>query len=174
VFVASGDAGYTGTQSDYPSTSAYVTGVGGTSLVKSTNTRGWTEGAWSSGGSSCSKAIAKPSYQTSTACAKRMAADVAAVGDPNTGLAVYNQANGGWIVVGGTSASSPLVAGIFARYGIAATTGHDASFAYTHRTEFFDVTSGTNGRCTSALCRAAAGWDGPTGIGSPNGATLAP
>jgi hypothetical protein len=51
---------------------------------------------------------------------------------------------------------------------------HDASFASNHTSEFFDVTSGNNGRCSSALCRARAGWDGPTGIGSPNGATLAP
>jgi hypothetical protein len=95
------------------------------------------------------------------------------VADPNTGVAVFNAGVGGWIVVGGTSASSPLVAGIYARYGISGAS-HDASFAYSHKTEFFDITSGRNGRCTSALCRAAAGWDGPTGIGSPNGATLAP
>ena len=63
-FVASGDNGNTGAQSDYPSTSAHVTAVGGTSLVKSSNARGWTEGAWSEGGSSCSINIAKPSYQT--------------------------------------------------------------------------------------------------------------
>ena len=74
-FVASGDSGYNQTP-DYPSTSAYVTGVGGTSLVKSSNARGWTEGAWSSGGSSCSNTIAKPSYQTTSSCSKRAAADV--------------------------------------------------------------------------------------------------
>ena len=68
-------------------------------------------------------------------------------------------------------AASPFVAGVYARYGISAAT-HDASYAYGHTTEFFDITSGRNGSCTSALCRAAAGWDGPTGVGSPNGATL--
>jgi subtilase family serine protease len=95
------------------------------------------------------------------------------VADPNTGVAVFNAGAGGWIVVGGTSASSPLVAAIYARYGISGAS-HDASFSYSHTTEFFDITSGRNGSCTSALCRARAGWDGPTGIGSPNGATLAP
>ncbi len=170
VFVSSGDSGNTGAQSDYPSTSAYVTAVGGTSLVKSSNSRGWTEGAWSSAGSSCSINIAKPSYQTSsTGCAKRAAADVSAVADPNTGLAVYNAANGGWIVVGGTSASSPFVAGVYALYGL---NGVGPSYAYGHTANFFDVTTGTNGTCSGALCHAGAGWDGPTGIGSPNGANL--
>jgi hypothetical protein len=170
-FVASGDAGYTGTSSDYPSTSAYVTAVGGTSLTKSTsNTRGWTEGAWSSGGSSCSLYQAKPSWQTNSACSKRAASDVSAVGDPNTGLAVYNKGSGGWIIVGGTSAASPFVAGVYALYGLA---GQGPSYAYSHPANFFDVTTGKNGTCTTALCKAGAGWDGPTGMGTPNGTALA-
>ena len=169
IFVAAGDAGYTGSSPDYPSTSAHVTGVGGTSLVKSSNTRGWTEGAWSSGGSSCSANIAKPSYQTSSACAKRMTADVSAVGDPNTGVAVYNAGAGGWTVIGGTSASSPLVAGIYALYSLG---GQAPGWAYSNSSKFFDVTSGKNGSCGTILCNAGAGWDGPTGIGTPNGAQL--
>jgi hypothetical protein len=169
-FVASGDNGNTGSSPDYPSTSAYVTGVGGTSLVKSTSTtRGWTEGAWSGAGSSCSTDIAKPSYQTSSACSKRAAADVSAVADPNTGLAVYNAANGGWIVVGGTSAACPIVAAIYAAYGIG---NVGPSYSYAHTASFFDVTSGTNGSCSGAMCHAGAGWDGPTGNGSPDGAAL--
>jgi hypothetical protein len=169
-FVASGDNGNTGSQSDYPSTSPHVTAVGGTSLVKSSNTRGWTEGAWSSGGSSCSLNFAKPSFQPSTsACGKRMAADVSAVGDPNTGLAVFNKANGGWIVVGGTSASSPFVAGVYALYGLG---GSGEDYPYSHAANFFDVTTGKNGSCNNVMCNAGAGWDGPTGIGSPNGAAL--
>jgi hypothetical protein len=170
IFVSTGDAGWNGSNPDYPSTSQYTIGVGGTSLVKSSNSRGWTEGAWSSGGSSCSKSIAKPSYQTNTACTKRATADVSAVGDPNTGIAVYNAANGGWLVIGGTSASSPIVAAIYAL------TGHGkdaASYAYANPTKFFDVTTGKNGSCGNILCNAGAGWDGPTGIGSPNGALLA-
>lgn len=177
TFVSSGDSGNTGTAGDYPSTSTHVIAVGGTHLVKSTAARGWTETVWRGAGSTCSRVIAKPAFQSaavpSSACTRRAAADVSAVADPNTGVAVFNAGAGGWIVVGGTSASSPLVAGIYARYGISGAS-HDASFAYNHTSEFFDITSGTNGRCTSALCRARAGWDGPTGIGSPNGATLAP
>jgi hypothetical protein len=168
IFVAAGDAGYNdgGQGPDYPSTSAYVTGVGGTSLVKSSNTRGWTEGAWKSGGSSCSTHIAKPSYQSSTACSKRMTSDVSAVGDPNTGVAVYNS---GWQVIGGTSASSPFVAGVYALYGLGA---QAPGWAYSNASKFFDVTTGKNGSCGTILCNAGAGWDGPTGIGSPNGAQL--
>jgi hypothetical protein len=169
-FVASGDNGNTGASPDYPSTSAYVTGVGGTSLVKSSSgTRGWTEGAWNGAGSSCSNDISKPSWQTQSACSGRAAADVSAVADPNTGVAVYNAANGGWIVVGGTSAACPIVASIYAL------TGHGnagPSYAYGHATSYFDVTTGTNGSCSGAMCHAGAGWDGPTGLGTPNGASL--
>ena len=175
VFVATGDNGNTGATPDYPSTSAHVIGVGGTSLRKSTTaSRGWTETAWSGAGSSCSKLIAKPSFQSvvpTAACSKRAAADVSAVADPNTGLAVFNAGSGGWIVVGGTSAASPFVAAVFARYGISGAS-HNASYPYAHTNQFFDITSGKNGTCTSALCRAGTGWDGPTGIGSPNGAAL--
>jgi hypothetical protein len=177
VFVSSGDSGNTGSAGDFPSTSEHVIAAGGTHLVKSTAARGWTETAWSGAGSTCSTRLAKPAFQTpavpTTACTRRAASDISAVADPNTGVAVFNAKDGGFIVVGGTSASSPFLAGVFARYGISGTS-HDASFAYAHTTEFFDVTSGSDGRCTSALCRAAAGWDGPTGIGTPNGAVLAP
>jgi len=171
IFVASGDNGYDdgGQGPDYPSTSAFTIGVGGTTLVASSNSRGWTEAAWSSGGSSCSTSVAKPAWQTSTACANRMASDVSAVGDPNTGVAVYNASQGGWAVIGGTSAASPLVAAIFALTKHGDTT---AAFAYANTAAFNDVTSGKNGTCTTALCKAAAGWDGPTGIGTPDGAKL--
>jgi hypothetical protein len=166
IFVATGDNGVN-TQPDYPSTSAHVIGVGGTSLVKSTGAaRGWTEGAWTGAGSSCSTLIAKPSFQTQTVCPKRAASDVSAVADPNTGLAVFNADSGGWIVVGGTSAASPFVAGVFAAYGIGS---NDPSYPYQHASQFFDVTTGKNGNCGTVLCNAAAGWDGPTGLGTPNG-----
>jgi hypothetical protein len=176
VFVASGDSGYNdgGEGPDYPSTSAHVTAVGGTRLTKSTaSARGWKEVAWSgtkttgASGSSCAISIAKPTWQGSTACNQRAASDVSAVGDPNSGPAIYN--NGSWSVIGGTSAACPLVAGIFAL------TGHGADgprFSYDNPTDFFDVTSGTNGTCGNKLCKASAGWDGLTGNGSPNGAAL--
>ncbi len=176
IFVASGDDGYDegGEGPSYPSTSAHVTAVGGTSLKKSSSaSRGWTETAWSDAGSSCSTSIAKPSWQTSTVsssvCSKRAAADVSAVANPSTGVAVYNAKNGGWIVVGGTSAATPLVSGIYTLYGLG---GDAAGWAYSHTADFNDVTSGKNGSCTTALCKSGTGWDGPTGVGTPNGAKL--
>jgi hypothetical protein len=105
------------------------------------------------------------------ACTRRAASDISAVADPNTGVAVFNANDGGFIVVGGTSASSPFLAGVFARYGISGA-AHNASFAYANKADWFDVTTGRDGNCRSALCRAAAGWDGPTGLGTPNGAAL--
>jgi MYXO-CTERM domain-containing protein len=167
IFVASGDSGYDdgGQGPDYPSTSQYAIGVGGTTLTKSsTTTRGWTEKAWSSGGSSCSKSIPKPSYQTDTSCTFRMASDVAAAA--SNILTIHN---GGQEPVAGTSCASPLVAGIFAATGHGFT---DASFAYANAKAFNDITSGTNGTCGNTLCSAKAGWDGPTGMGTPIGSVL--
>src|SRR6185437_561458 len=143
IFVASGDNGYDegGAGPSYPSTSAHVTAVGGTTLKKSSSaSRGWTETAWSDAGSSCSGSIAKPSWQSSavssSTCSKRAAADVSAVANPSTGVAVYNAANGGWIEVGGTSAATPLVAGIYTLYGLG---GQTPGWAYSHTADFNDV-----------------------------------
>jgi hypothetical protein len=171
-FVASGDAGFNtdGRGPMYPSTSAHVIAVGGTRLDRAQNNRGWIETAWTRGGSSCSAAIPKPSYQPLSPCTKRVTTEVAAVGDPGTGLAVYNEANGGWLVLGGTSLSAPLVAAMFASAGHGAAMPADFSRG---TDALFDVTSGTNGPCGSILCTAAAGWDGPTGYGTPDTATLA-
>jgi hypothetical protein len=178
IFVSSGDDGYNdgGSGPDYPGTSYYVTAVGGTTLTKSTATqRGWVEGAWGTdsgsgaGGSACSLSITKPSWQGTTQCSHKATADISAVGNPNTGVAVYNKKNGGWVVIGGTSASSPFVAAVYAL------TGHGAaapSFAYKNAGYYFDITSGKNGTCGNILCNAGAGWDGPTGMGSPNGSAL--
>ncbi|HET9626144.1 MAG TPA: S8 family serine peptidase [Kofleriaceae bacterium] len=173
TFVATGDAGFN-TSPDYPSTSHLVVGVGGTHLVKSTAARGWTETTWSGAGSSCGNET-KPAFQTaavpSTTCARRAASDVSAVADPNTGLAVFNAGAGGFIVVGGTSAASPIVAAIYARLGLSCP-NHDASYVYAHPCELFDITSGSNGTCTGSLCHTGVGWDGPTGLGTPNGAVF--
>lgn len=170
-FVASGDKGYDegGMGATYPSTSAHTISVGGTSLVKAANARGWIETAWASGGSSCSFSVPRPAYQTSTACQFRAASDIAAVGDPATGVAVYDTRVGGWVVVGGTSAASPLVASLFASIGRGDITA--AQLAQS-TSALFDVTSGSNGTCGTILCNATTGWDGPTGFGTPSAALL--
>jgi hypothetical protein len=163
ITASSGDGAY---GVNFPASSQYVVGVGGTSLVQSTTaSRGWVEGAWSDAGSGCSAYSPKPSWQTDTGCSQRTVADVSAVADPNTGLAVYSTYDGGWIVLGGTSASSPIVAATFALTG---QTGQTARYLYDNPGLLFDVTSGSNGDCGSYLCNAGPGYDGPTGLGTPN------
>jgi subtilase family serine protease len=168
VTVSSGDSGY---GVEYPAASRYVTAVGGTSLKTAGGTRGWAETAWSGAGSGCSKYETKPSWQHDTGCTRRTVADVSAVADPATGVAVYDTYGvGGWLVFGGTSVASPVVAGVYALAGRPAAGSIPASLAYSHPGSLFDVTSGSNGSCAgSYLCTAKAGYDGPTGLGTPNG-----
>ena len=102
-------------------------------------------------------------------------ADVSAVADPNTGVAVYDsfafQGASGWMVFGGTSAAAPIVAGFDALVGSAAAA---PSYAYDNPSSFNDVTSGSNGSCGGTyLCTAKAGYDGPTGVGTPQGGSPA-
>src|SRR5206468_651980 len=117
-------------------------------------------------GSGCSRYVAKPSWQTDAGCARRTVADVSAVADPNTGVSVYDTYGGvgNWLVFGGTSASSPLIAAVYALAGNTASITY-GSYPYSHTASLFDVTSGSNGRCTRSaryLCTAGAGYDGPT------------
>src|SRR6202042_378362 len=90
---------------------------------------------------------------------------------PNTGVAVYDTySEGGWLEVGGTSASSPIIASTYALAGAPAAGTYPASYIYAHTSSLFDVTSGANGSCSPAyLCTAGPGYDGPTGWGTPNG-----
>ena len=171
VTASSGDSGY-GVQ--FPASSPHVTAVGGTSLYYS-STSGRSETAWSGAGSGCSTVYAKPSWQ-SDACPRRTVTDVSAVADPNTGVLVYY--GGGWWIFGGTSVASPITAAVYGLNGGAVncpgssgnTSG--ACNAYSNTGWLNDVTSGSNGSCGgSYLCTAGAGYDGPTGLGTPNTAT---
>ena len=117
VTVSTGDAGY-GVQ--FPASSPHVVAVGGTSLTSASNSRGWSETVWNGTGSGCSTVFAKPSWQVDTGCGKRTAGDVAAVADPNTGVAVYapgSAGSSGWYVFGGTSAGAPIIAAAYAING---------------------------------------------------------
>ncbi len=169
ITASSGDGGY---GVEFPAASQYVTAVGGTSLTRSGTSRGWTETVWSGAGSGCSAYITKPSWQTDAGCSKRTVADVSAVADPNTGVAVYDTYRlhpGGWLVFGGTSVSAPIIASIYALAGNAGSVNY-GSYPYSH-TSLFDVTSGSNGNCGTYLCTGVSGYDGPTGRGTPNGTT---
>jgi len=186
ITVSSGDSGY-GAQA--PAAFKTVTAVGGTHLTLNTNGTRNTETVWSGAGSGCSSYISKPAWQKDTACARRTIADVAAVADPATGVAVYDSygSTGGanWYVFGGTSVAAPIIGAVYALSGN--TAGVPASFAYPSLTvppvpppgSLYDVTSGSNGRCVRGkstsgayLCTGVGGYDGPTGNGTPNG-TLA-
>ncbi len=171
ITVSSGDAGY---GVEYPAASQYVTAVGGTHLTTATGGRGWNETAWSGAGSGCSSVINKPSWQHD-ACAKRTVADVSAVADPNTGVAVYDSYGSrrgrNWYVYGGTSVAAPIIAGVYALAAPAGLGSTPARNPYGDAGSLFDVTGGSNGSCGGTyLCNAVTGYDGPTGLGTPNSA----
>jgi subtilase family serine protease len=166
ITASSGDSGY-GVQ--FPASSQYVTAVGGTTLNKASTSRGWSETVWSGAGSGCSAYIPKPSWQTDSGCSRRTVADVAADADPNTGVSVYDTYHEtGWLVFGGTSVASPIIASVYALAGNAGSVTY-GSYSYSHLSSLFDVTSGSNGSCGgSYLCTGGVGYDGPTGNGTPD------
>jgi len=166
ITVSSGDSGY---GVEFPAASQYVTAVGGTTLTRDSSLRGWGETAWSGAGSGCSAYIPKPSWQSDSGCSRRTVADVSADANPNTGVAVYDTyRDGGWLVFGGTSVGAPIIAGVYALAGNAGIVNY-GSYPYSHALLLNDVTSGSNGSCGgSYLCTAGPGFDGPTGLGTPN------
>jgi hypothetical protein len=179
VTASAGDNGYS---VSYPAASPYVTSVGGTTLRRDPRVpRGWAETVWggaSSGsgtGSGCSVYEPKPSWQHDAGCARRTVADVSADANPATGVAVYDTyGDPGWQVFGGTSVSSPVIASVYALAGPPAAGTSPASYPYEGAlagpAALNDVTSGGNGRCRPAyLCTAGPGYDGPTGLGTPDG-----
>ena len=173
VTASTGDNGSQG--GSYPASSSYVTAVGGTSLFAAGNPRGWTESVWDGAGSGCStyNAALPAASSVDTGCGMRAMADVAAAADPaNGGLAVYyptSRRASTWGQFGGTSEAAPIIAAVYALSGN--TGGYANAVPYSHTSALFDVTSGSNGTCpTTQWCNARAGWDGPTGLGTPNGA----
>ena len=143
--VASGDIGRT----SYPAASPYVTAVGGTSLSRSGS--GWSESAWQYGGHGCSAYESKPRWQSVSFCRTRAAVDVVAVGDPQTGVAMFDAQAGGWLVAGGTSVGPPLIAAAYALSG----DPQSPAYLYQHRFDFRALTS--------------AAYDLSTGLGSLEG-----
>ena len=198
ITAAAGNGGYSGTV-NYPAASPYVTSVGGTVLDPSGATgctssqagaRGWCESAWGQATSGCSLYEPKPSWQGTTNCTGRADNDLAAVASstssPGAPVAVYDSYNNsGWIEAGETGVAAPVVAGIYADAGPPGANDNPAAYPYQHpgggyinpgtAYPYFDglndISSGSTGSCSPAdLCTAGAGWDGPTGLGSPAGA----
>jgi subtilase family serine protease len=185
----------------WPASAADVLGIGGTTLQQNGSTYSevvWNDGQPSqtsnggAGGSGCSTEITMPAFQKTFlaanpgafgSCNKRASVDMAAAaeyslsgGGPFSGaISEYDSIND-WSQVVGTSAASPMVAGIFTRLGLIGPVSANIGWVYENITSFNDVTSGSNdllGTCATVLCKAGKGWDGPTGVGTPNGANLA-
>ncbi|HUZ41650.1 MAG TPA: hypothetical protein VMU68_09720 [Acidimicrobiales bacterium] len=170
ITASAGDSGY---GVEYPAASPFVTAVGGTSLTKSSTLRSWSETVWSGTGSGCSAYEPMPGWQPMTAsCSMRTVADTSADANPSTGVAVYDSyGESGWLVFGGTSVASPIIASV---YALAGNTGSASASGLYTATNLNKVTSGTNARrCSNYLCNAAyslsSGYNGPTGNGTPWG-----
>jgi subtilase family serine protease len=186
VTVAAGDFGYAA-GSQWPAVSPDVTSVGGTTLWMKGKTRTqekvWNLGAGDGTGSGCSQGLEpQQSWQATynSSCAYRIDNDVAADADPRTGPAVYDSypppGEGlpkGWQQLGGTSASSPIIAAVYALAnpgGAPASASLPTEFPYQAGSGLRDITIGSNGSCGGIyLCTAETGYDGPTGLGVPSG-----
>ena len=177
-FASSGDSDGT----IYPSVSPNVIAVGGTTISRNPSTLAFEgEVAWEDTGGGYSVYEARPAFQSgisSVVGAKRGVPDVAAVGNPRTGVWVYNSyentAGGAlyaWNIVGGTSVASPLWAGIVNHAGhFSASTLIEETLIYGSAktaADFRDVTIGTCGYYEGWL--AGAGWDPCSGNGAPLG-----
>ncbi len=198
VLAASGDLGYLlegqsfggGRAPSYPASAPDVLSVGGTLLQKNAST--YSEVVWNdrtgATGSGCSTEFAMPAFQAKLggssfgSCANRASVDLSAAADfaPGSqggGIASYDSHHQ-WMAMVGTSAASPLVAAILTRVGLAAEIANDLGWVYANGAALHDVTSGTDDRmglCQKGdvMCTAGPGWDGPTGMGTPDATKLA-
>ncbi len=152
VIAATGDAGEVASgENAYPAALPDVTAVGGTTLEPNNSARGVTETAWSSAGYGCDTAESALDYQAAKNCQGRSYADISADADPSTGLKIYDSAEGGWIMGGGTSLATPIVAAYEALTGI---DGTSSRWAYAK---------------SSKLNAISGGYGGQTGIGTISG-----
>lgn len=178
-FASSGDSEGT----IYPSVSPNVIAVGGTTIARNPSTMAFeSEAAWEDTGGGYSVYEPRPSFQSSisaTVGTHRGVPDVAAVGNPRTGVWVYNSLDNiysgqlyAWNIIGGTSVASPLWAGIANHAGhFSASTSAEETLIYANgktAADFRDVTVGTCGYYEGYL--AASGWDSCSGFGAPLGA----
>jgi subtilase family serine protease len=169
-FASAGDAG---AQVNYPSVSPNVISAGGTYIIRNGKGSYTSEGCWAGSGGGESQYEPIPSYQSvikSIVGNFRGIPDMSADASPGTGVAVYSTtACGGWCIVGGTSVSSPVLAGIVnAAGGFQTSTVDELTKVYgeygnakEYKADFHDITVGSNG------FPAKKGWDYCTGVGSP-------
>jgi subtilase family serine protease len=175
ITASSGDGGY-GTQ--WPASSPTVIAVGGTTLQLNADNTYNNEAAWSGSGSGCSLYELADAWQralpnwSATGCGMaRAVTDVAADANPFTGAAIYDSNAGGWLQVGGTSLASPIITSTIALAGGTASYANASQVPYLKMTptNSHDITVGTNGFCVTVMCNAGTSYDGPTGLGTPNG-----
>jgi kumamolisin len=190
VLVSSGDGGsspgtsghdHTGpTQVETPANDPYVTPVGGTSLIVDSVTGSTTsESAWLDGGGGISSHFSRPTWQIGTGVpsgSTRLVPDVAMVADQNTGG--YLIFNGQAYIVGGTSWSAPIWAGLCALINQSRVSAGQPVlgllgpkiYPLLGSTSFVDITTGNNG--TGGVYNAGPGFDLCTGVGVPNFSAL--
>jgi subtilase family serine protease len=186
LLVSAGDDGATGrgtTQEEtIPDDCQGVLTVGGTTLSIDSSGKYIGETAWNGATGGGYTTNVEPDYQSSVKIIDPYKAlgkpDVSAVADPDTGVWIYNQGNGGWLVIGGTSLSSPLWVGFLADVNqIRANHGFEPAgfinqFLYEkvygingssslYSRDFHDIVSGNNNPWN-----AGPGWDPDTGLGS--------
>jgi Subtilase family len=154
---ASGDDGVS---VGYPAALASVAAIGGTVLSK--NGSQYSEVVWSSAGGGCASGIKKPKWQHDKVCSGRALADASAVA---TGVAEYDTYSyGGWLTAGGTSVSTPLLAGVF---GLAGNATHQKGgrtfWESKHRKDLYDVCAGS---CLFSTYSYGGGWGSPDGVGA--------
>jgi subtilase family serine protease len=179
-------AGDLGNPALWPATAADVTAVGGTKLNTTSKGDYNSEHAWGDGGGGLSVFSYALSIQTGftphNPDGKRGVPDVAYNGDPNTGVAVYSSAMGGWSQVGGTSVGAPhwsaliaIVNSMRVADGKPILSGANVPLYLAANSEGYnDITSGPkNGKC-GVLCEAGPGYDYLSGLGSPKANVLIP
>jgi len=162
----------------FPASSPHVTAVGGTSLFLNEDGTYNSEIADIADSNGCAAYEPKPDWQPDLGgCSRRTTADVAFDADPNTGVAIFNSAgcNKGkdcWFEVGGTAVGAPAIAAVYALAGLVPgdTFGSEIPYESGNASNLHDITSGSDGTCDpSYLCTAEPGYDGPSGLGTPNG-----
>jgi subtilase family serine protease len=177
IVAAAGDDGYVHLKdgANFPASSPYVIAAGGTVLHRAAKTkakpRGWTEEVWKGTGSGCSLFEPKPAWQTDPKCDQRTDNDIAAVATDVSERSLGKWRAGG--IENGTSLSAPLIAGILA-HANSYTRSLGAEAFYQDPSMLFDITKGDNGTCSSYLCTAKTGYDGPSGWGTPDGVPNVP
>jgi hypothetical protein len=175
---AAGKYGYTGAL-NFPAALPSVLAVGGTQLRVTASGHRLSESAWEGTVSGCSQYEPAPAWQQRVRAASdcgsmRADADISAVAAPGAIVHIggIDQSGGPWYVAQGTSLAAPVIGAVI---GLAGSAGHgEAQMLYARQqsdpSSLHDITTGVSAPgCLTAICKAVPGWDGPTGLGSPDG-----